>query len=72
MQAKLYHGTPAVKSGEGRTQLCELVGGWFKRQIQSGEGVLHAREVSSVNSGRILMLFQVVAAEIFYEIYRIW
>ena len=27
MQAKLYHGTPAVNSGEGRTQLCELVGG---------------------------------------------
>ena len=37
MQAKLYHGTAAVKRGEGTTQVCELVGGWFKRQIQSGD-----------------------------------
>ena len=27
MQAKMYHGTAAVKLGEGITQLCELVGG---------------------------------------------
>ena len=41
MQAKLYHGTPAVNCGEGITQLCELVGGWFKRQIQSGDEQIH-------------------------------
>eukprot|EP01052_Picozoa_sp_SAG31_P039691 SAG31_NODE_5559_length_2458_cov_3.930479_3_plen_51_part_00 len=35
-------------------------------------GLLHASALSSVRSGRILLLFQAVIAEKFYELYCSW